>query len=209
MGGYGSGRPGWKDKVEEYRCLDVNQLHRAGCLAPGTSGGWLWMRDGERVADISLQSTGRALTLSFRFRRRGDDWQDVRQSVTLASTPCRFGGTRPWFICPGVVNGKRCGRRVAKLHAGGRYFLCRHCYRLAYASQSERAFDRLLRRANKLRTRLGGEPGTGALIARKPKSMHWKTYDAHVAEIHQLEEAANQLFITAFRHRFPDVSLFL
>jgi hypothetical protein len=28
------------------------------------------------------------------------------------------------------------GRPVAKLHSAGRYFLSRHCYRLAYASQS-------------------------------------------------------------------------
>ena len=125
------------------------------------------------------------------------------------STPCGFGGSRPWFLCPGVVNGKRCGRRVAKLHAGGAYFLCRHCYQLGYASQCEREFDRLLRRANKLRTALGGEPGTGAMIARKPKGMHWTTYYARVAEVLQLEENANRLFMAAYLHRCPDISLFL
>jgi hypothetical protein len=39
---------------------------------------------------------------------------------------------RPYFVCPGVVNGTACGRRVAKLYGPGRYFVCRHCYRLAY-----------------------------------------------------------------------------
>ena len=75
---------------------------------------------------------------------------------------CRFGGTRPYFICPGVVNGIACGRRVAKLYGPGRYFLCRHCYRLAHASQSEDNMDRTLRRANKIRQRLGGDPGMDA-----------------------------------------------
>jgi len=209
MGGYGSGRPGWKDKVEHFRSLDVNQLHRKGCLVPGVSGGWTWSRDGERIASISMQSTGQTLTLDFRFRQGGGDWQDVRQLVRLVSTPCGFGGTRPWFVCPGIVNGTVCGRRVAKLHAAGRYFLCRHCYRLGYASQCEREFDRLLRRANKLRIALGGEPGTGAWIAAKPRGMHRKTYDARVDEIARLEERANQLFIAAHCHRWPDISLFL
>jgi hypothetical protein len=209
MGGFGSGRPGWKDKVEDCRSLDVNRLHREGCLAPGYVGGWQWTRDGERVANVSMQSTDKTLTLIYRFRQNGGDWQDVQQVTGLTSTPCRFGGTRPWFICPGVVNGIRCGQRVGKLHAAGRYFLCRHCYQLAYSSQSEREFDRLLRRANKLRTALGGEPGTGALIATKPKGMHWQTYDARVEEIVRLEEQANQLFIAAHRHRWQDISLFL
>ena len=83
----------------------------------------------------------------------------------IACVPCRFGGTRPYFMCPGVVNGVTCGRRVAKLLASGRYFLCRHCYRLAYDSQSESAWGRALRRANKIRMRLGGDPGVAAPFA--------------------------------------------
>jgi hypothetical protein len=63
-----------------------------------------------------------------------------------------------------------------------------------------------LRRANKLRTGLGGEPGTGAMIAQKPRGMHWKTYDARVREILHLEEKANRLFIATFLHRCPDIS---
>jgi len=209
MGGYGSGRPGCKGKVEHCRSLDVNRLHREGCLAPGHSGGWQWSQDGQPVASISMQCTGQALALDFRFRRGGGKWQDIRQTIALVSTPCGFGGTRPWFVCPGIANGTPCGRRVAKLHAGGRYFLCRHCYRLGYASQCEREFDRLLRRANKLRRKLGGEVGTSALIARRPKGMHRKTYDAHVDEIVRLEDRANQLFIAAHAHRWPGISLFL
>ena len=35
MGGFGSGRSGWHNKVEHCRSLDIYQLHRAGCLRPG------------------------------------------------------------------------------------------------------------------------------------------------------------------------------
>ena len=32
-----------------------------------------------------------------------------------------YGGFRWWFTCPLVVNGRECGRRVARLHLGGKY----------------------------------------------------------------------------------------
>jgi hypothetical protein len=38
------------------------------------------------------------------------------------------------------------------------YFLCRHCYRLAYASQREDRYDRALRRANNIPFGLAGSP---------------------------------------------------
>jgi hypothetical protein len=47
------------------------------------------------------------------------------------------------------VNGIACGRHAAKLYGLSRYFLCRHCYRLAHVSQSEDEWDRALRCANK------------------------------------------------------------
>jgi hypothetical protein len=167
------------------------------------------MREGERVANICLACNGQTLTLDYRVRQYGGDWNNVQQAVRLGFTTCHFGGSRPWFVCPGIANGVRCGRRVGKLYAAGRFFLCRHCYQLTYTSQSEREFDRLLRRANKLRIGLGGEPGTGSFIPPRPKGMHRKTYGARVTEIKWLEDRANHLFMVTHAHRWPDVSLFL
>jgi hypothetical protein len=55
MGGFGSGRPSGsgRDKVEACRSIDINRLHKTGCLGAGWSGGWQWTRDGERVAWIT------------------------------------------------------------------------------------------------------------------------------------------------------------
>jgi hypothetical protein len=100
----------------------------------------------------------------------------VAEAVRVARVPCRFGGCRPYFLCPGVVDGVACGRRVAKLHGAGRYFLCRRCHRLAHASQGEAAWDRALRRANKIRARLGGEPGMASPFPDRPKGMWRRTY---------------------------------
>jgi len=93
--------------------------------------------------------------------------------VYLDWTPCNFGGHRPWFLCPAHA----CGRRVAIIYGGG-IFACRHCYQLAYASQRETADDRAARRANKIRERLGWEPGIlNPKGWEKPKGMHWKTFE--------------------------------
>ncbi len=122
MGGFGSGRPSGfgRHTVEACRSIDVNRLHREGCLASGWCGSWQWMQDGEKVASISLRAEANRLHLSYRVRSGGGEWEDVAESVRIVSVPCRFGGTRPYFICPGVVNGVACGRRVAKLYGPGR-----------------------------------------------------------------------------------------
>jgi hypothetical protein len=124
-----------------------------------------------------LRTEVHRLHLSYRVRIGGGAWADVAERVRIVHSTCRLGGVRPYFICPGVVNGVACERRVKKLYGQGRYFLCRHCYRLAYASQREGAWDRALRRANKIRQRLGGDPGMAAPFPQKPKVMRHRTYE--------------------------------
>ena len=200
MGGYGSGRPSSKQKAEHCRSLDVNRLHREGCLHPRRRGNWVWSRDGEEVGRIGYRAEESQFVLDYRVRQQGGDWEQITEIIGITHTDCNFGNKRPYFICPGVVNGRLCGRRVVKLFSGGQYFLCRHCYSIAYSSQSEARYDRMLRRANKLRMALGGEPGTAHWVAPKPKGMWQRTYQRKRFEIDWCENQANLLFIEKFAH---------
>ena len=76
-----------------------------------------------------------------------------------------------------MVKGIPCGRRVAKLHLSGRYFLCRHCHRLGYASQSEAPWARALRRANKIRQQLGN--GEAAILETIGDYVLWQAGVTH------------------------------
>ena len=181
MGGYGSGRSGRRQKAEDMLCLSVHEVHRRGFLKPGASCLWTWTWTSGDKSSISLQALAGALRLHFKVRADGEDWQDVAQVVGLEHTPCHYGGSRPWFRCP------RCGRRVAKLF-GGVLFLCRKCHGLAYRSQAETYSDRCFRRANKLRERLGGEPGVDQYMP-KPKWMRWATFEGITHEVRELENA--------------------
>ena len=200
MGGYGSGRPGSKQKADDCRALDIYRMKRAGCLEAGSRGNWIWSRNGKEFARVGYHCVGTDLTLDYQVRLRGREWEPIKQTVPLTQADCNYGGQRIYARCPGVVNGRHCGRRVGKLFAGGRYFLCRHCYGIAYTSQSEPRYDRMLRRANKLRKELGGKPGTAHLIAAKPKGMWWRTYEKKRFQINWCETEANLAFIKKFEH---------
>ena len=79
---------------------------------------WIWL-----IYAITDGMTGERSVLSY--------------SVRLDTTPCHYGGVRYWFLCPLLVDGAACGRRVGKLHLppGGRYFGCRHCHKLSHDSR--------------------------------------------------------------------------
>ena len=198
MGGLGSGRRSGsgRDTVEASRVLDCNRLHRADCLREGHFGVWQWSRDGETVASIILRCRSGALHLSYRARSNGGAWEDVSEAVAIRRIACRFGGERPYFICPGVVSGVACGRRVLKLYGPGRYILCRHCWRLGHASQGESAWDRSIRRADKLRRRLGAKRGEEAAPPR-PKGMWQRTYDRLRSQLSNAQLAADEGFVAS------------
>ena len=179
MGGRGSGRrPSYagKDATEESMPLDIRRLSRSGGLGPGRTVTWEWTLNERPQSSIRIRAVPWQVTLSYRYTPRGGAAEVINQIVRLETTPCTLGGSRPWFACPA------CGQRVAVLYGAGRLFACRRCKALAYASQSESHDDRAARRADRIRKRLGWEPGILNGPGLKPKGMHWRTYERLLAQ---------------------------
>jgi hypothetical protein len=195
MGGLGSGRPGgWgRDKVEAFPSIDVNVLHRAGCLRPGWQGGRQWHQDGEQVAEVAIRTEQGRLHCNYRTRARHGGWEDFVETLEIVRVPCRFGGERPYFICQGGLDGDACGRRVGKLYRVDRRFLCRHCCRLTYASQCEGRLLRLRRKARKAAARVDARASTWFDLQR-PKGMWRRTYDRLHRHAFDLEMQAEDAF---------------
>jgi hypothetical protein len=175
MGGFGSGGSGGKRCTDDMLYLDVRRIHREGLLAPGRLSSWQWTRNGQPAATISFRAEEDHVVLHYRNRsphHEGGEWEPMNYPVLLDWTSCGFGGWRVWWRCPALG----CGRRVALLY-GGRVFACRRCNQLAYRSQRERSDDRAARKADKIRRRLGWQPGILNGKGHKPKGMHWHTFD--------------------------------
>lgn len=174
MGGLGSGRryQSGKDVTTDYLALDVRRLQRDGLLMAGLSFNWQWSRNGEPIGNINIRTESDRVFLNYKTRSNGGDWEPKDYPVSIDYTDCRFGGQRTWFRCPAIG----CNRRVAILY-GGSIFACRHCHQLVYQSQREHVGDRATRRADKLRDRLGWEPGILNGNGGKPKRMRWSTFE--------------------------------
>ena len=174
MGGCGSGNwRRWDSKTttESQHQIDIRWLKKQRYLRPGTAGSLSWSWGDEQTGSIGFRMEYERMILNYRHRPHGGDWENVEQAISFDRTSCNYGGYRTWFLCP------RCWKRVAILYGAGKYFLCRHCYNFTYSSQQESRSDRLMRKARKIRARLGASNNLMESILFKPKNMHQKTFD--------------------------------
>ncbi len=173
MGGSGSGhwyRWNSKTTIESQYKIDIRWIKKRGYLHPGTSGTLSWGSSGEKYGSIGFRVETDRLVLNYRNQHNGGEWENIKDEIFFTWTPCNYGGNRQWFLCPG------CNRRVAVVY-GGKYYRCRHCHNLTYPSQRESQPDRLIRKAQKIRVRLGVSRNLRVPILFKPKNMHQKTFD--------------------------------
>ena len=135
----------------------------------------------------------------YRIKSGSGEWQKFEYPIELQSTSLPWGGLRWWFTCPLILGDDACGRRVAKLYLppGQRFFGCRHCYNLTYSSQQEGVADRLMRKARKIRARLGASNSFMEPILFKPKNMHQKTFD----RLRREADRASNLSMMIMAHR--------
>lgn len=172
--------------------MDVRRLSKKECLREGHYFMWQWTRDEAVQSSIRIRAEADRIILEYRSRSRGEEWESHEYPVPLEFTPCHFGAQRVWFRCPG----RGCGRRVAILYLS-RYFVCRHCLRLAYECQREAPHFRALRKAQKLSSRLRG---TGCIDdpVFRPKGMHRRTFQRLEWKYICAAERANALAAARF-----------
>jgi hypothetical protein len=193
------GRPAYGGRAtsESRKSIDVRRWHREGQLHAGQRFSCSWTRGGTPSGTISVQTEPDAVVLTFRYRSSTDtEWESVEQRVPITWTACHLGGRRPWFRC----GGQSCGRRVALLYLADKFFACRRCCGLPYASQQESLWCRGLRKAQKIRARLGGSPNMAEVFPARPKGMHCRTYD-RLCRAHDLAQQKAMMGLTQFVDR--------
>lgn len=168
--------------------IDISRWHRSGRFRPGASFTTTWSRPVAGSLFLTVQVQPSVLKLTHTWCSDDHSPEPVEQTVSLDAAPCRFGGYRTWFRCPA------CHHRAAILYFAGcpGLFACRRCHDLTYAAQTDGPQFRGLRRANRLRVRLGGQPGMDFPIPDKPSHMHRATYATMVEMIQRLEAAVER-----------------
>ncbi len=173
MGGFGSGGHNRKRAhIEGQPRLHARLLKQRNLLAEGIRACMSWQDNwGRQTAAIEVIGGAQQVTLAYSVRSNDQSpWRRVEEPVRILRMARPFGGEQVFIACPG------CRRRVMSIALSGGRFRCRTCHGLTYASSQEGSTDRAMRRANKLRRRLGCEPGWEAPYW-KPKHMRQRTFN--------------------------------
>lgn len=186
MGGYGSGkwiRTGNLITTEEAYGMDIRRMHEKGKLTPGNVFPWSWYYGRRRVFAVAVRVSPDADAVKvFRSSANGEV---LKELVRLSWTRPHYGGALSWWLCP------CCGKRVAILYArNGWEFACRQCHNLVYPVQRESDWDAALRKARKIRKRLGAGPSVLEPVPPKPLRMRWATYTRLREELLHAEKKA-------------------
>ncbi len=187
MGGWGSGRYAYRTActTEAAKRVDIRWLRKEGRLCAGGLGSINWSCGGEPSGSVRYRIDGDTFTLDYIVREPGaEDWESIKLPVHLATTPCRYGGKRYYFLCPGLG----CGRRCEVLYSAGLYFVCRKCAGLIYDSQKGSKLDQIIEAKHKLGERIFEHYEYGEGWGKK-KGMHWKTFNRLHAKYLALENA--------------------
>ena len=130
--------------VEDCKTITTPFLNKNNYFTGGVKRGEItWSLNGKNTGSISIivSMVKGDEYIQFQYMQtdmKTDETTKLDYKARISSTPCYFGGRRWWFICPLVVNGLICRRRVGSLHLDdGKYFGCRHCLNLTYTSCQE------------------------------------------------------------------------
>lgn len=126
---------------------------------------------------------------SFMFFSQYSLIQSQVHALSVTSTHCNFGGHKNYWICP------LCHRRCRFMYYSSGRGGCRKCLRLAYKSQNETLADRLLRKKEKLQSKLQST----LPFPDRPKYMRKAVFADICHQIRSLDQMAMQAFLTSAR----------
>lgn len=204
MGGFGSGRHGWRPHIESAKAfgLDSFKRHYGNLTNLHTSGVWGWWCGKEQTATVRYRWDTNdhfgELLLSYSI-----NGASRRTQIRLVSRPMRFGGVRWYMICPAS------GRRACKLYLfpGLTQFVHREAVQPmpTYAIQRKSGLDRVIKQRWGIREKLGcsdWDELSGVLWC-KPKGMHWSTFKRYQRRDRELMVQEIALMPAVFRENFP------
>ena len=174
MGGFGSGnwqRPR-KGHVEEYPRIDIREWYRQFLMLPSLTFRLTLCTNRNADREINVYPWFKHVVITHINQPANANLYSAEEKIEIDFTICNYGGKRPWFVCP-VVN---CNKRAAILYFANEGFRCRHCAKLAYASQYENGGASALRKLKKLMNKLGAQSDLTFSLPNKPARMHGYRY---------------------------------
>ena len=174
MGSFGSGNWGRprKGHVEECPQIDIREWYRQYLMLPSRTFRLTLSTNGNAAREIDVYPWFDHVVITHINQSANAIKSTAEEIIAIDFTKCNYGGKRPWFVCP-VFN---CRKRAAILYLVTEGFRCRHCAQLAYSSQYENSALRAMRKAKKLRAKLGGRPRLDLPLPTKPARMHGYRY---------------------------------
>ena len=194
MGGYNSGRSGWRGVIEHRKRLDVRVFRGWGVLGrSGSAGAVRWWNGDDDAGSISylIENDG-GVRLDYTVADDDGERHPIRYWLATTRIPCRYGGHRHYWRCPW------CSRRceVLAIAQQGREWACRKCLRLRYHSQGLTPAYRLQARADKIYAQLGALDSD---FVPKPKWMRWRTFNRRMDLANELASRADGQFLWRLR----------
>lgn len=175
MGGYSSGRHGWRPHLEDALRFDLTRFKE--CQDELTNvwfmGSWQWSRYGKKYAGVGYnwRTSDWAGELVFRWSQNGKSYEN---RIKLEALPLNFGGKRWWMRCP--ASGKRA--RVLYLFPGLDTFVHRTAIQPlpTYSIQRQSGASKIINQRWKIRQKIGDEFSDLFTPLWKPKGMHRRRF---------------------------------
>ncbi len=169
MGGIGSGRryrPGEvKATVDSFPSLSISQIMKRGLFEPGTIFTNTYSIGTKQLGHAMIIVCQKEIFISSHIKN-----SKHTQVVKINRTPCTFGGSRPWFLCP------VCKKQRVFIYYKDRRWACRVCSNLCYRVQQLNARKRHRYMVEQIQSKKLGGTASGGLALKRPFRMRVDTY---------------------------------